>query len=54
MATINIHNQDCMIAMASMPDKAFELAIVDPPYGVNIGSKIAERERERESIRWRR
>lgn len=26
-------NQDCMIAMAAMPDKAFDLAIVDPPYG---------------------
>jgi DNA modification methylase len=24
---------DCMEAMREMPDKAFELAIVDPPYG---------------------
>lgn len=28
------HNLDCMAAMAAMPDKAFELAIVDPPYGL--------------------
>jgi site-specific DNA-methyltransferase (adenine-specific) len=29
-------NMDCMEAMAQMPDKAFDLAIVDPPYGINI------------------
>jgi len=33
--TINIHNQDCMEAMAKMEDNAFELAIVDPEYGQN-------------------
>lgn len=34
------HNMDCMEAMAKMPDKAFELAIVDPPYGIGEdGSK---------------
>ena len=27
-------NQDCMEAMAQMPDKAFDLAICDPPYGI--------------------
>jgi site-specific DNA-methyltransferase (adenine-specific) len=32
---IEIYNQDCMEAMAKMPDKAFDLAIVDPPYGIN-------------------
>lgn len=26
-----------MAGMAAMPDKAFDLAIVDPPYGINIG-----------------
>ena len=25
---------DCMAYMATLPDKAFELAIVDPPYGI--------------------
>lgn len=28
-------NRDCMEAMAEMPDKAFHMAIVDPPYGLN-------------------
>jgi site-specific DNA-methyltransferase (adenine-specific) len=35
---ITLHNMDCLEAMRGMPDKAFELAIVDPPYG--IGDKL--------------
>ena len=27
------YNQDCMEALREMPDKAFDLAVVDPPYG---------------------
>lgn len=27
------YNQDCLEAMKQMPDNAFDLAIVDPPYG---------------------
>ena len=30
---IEMLNCDCMDYMATLPDKAFELAIVDPPYG---------------------
>ena len=38
------HNMDCMEAMAQMEDNAFDLAIVDPPYGIgmdggNVGYK---------------
>ncbi len=29
------YNMDCMEAMRQMPDNAFDLAVVDPPYGVN-------------------
>ena len=29
------YNMDCMAAMREMPDKCFDLAVVDPPYGVN-------------------
>lgn len=28
-------NCDCMEYMKSLPDKAFDLAVVDPPYGIN-------------------
>jgi len=31
---INLYNLDCLPAMREMPEKAYELAIVDPPYNV--------------------
>ena len=31
---ITYTNEDCMIGMARYPDKYFELAIIDPPYGI--------------------
>jgi len=34
----NVFNIDCMIGMAEYPDKYFDLAVVDPPYG--LGKKI--------------
>jgi len=38
---INIYNRDCLEAMKEMPDNAFDLAIVDPPYGISMdGGKI--------------
>ena len=36
MAEINLHLGDCMEAMKQMPDKAYDLAIVDPPYGIDL------------------
>ena len=27
------YNADCLAAMREMPDNAFDLAVVDPPYG---------------------
>jgi len=38
MAVSEVYNEDCMIGMARYPDNYFELAIVDPPYG--IGKRI--------------
>jgi site-specific DNA-methyltransferase (adenine-specific) len=34
-----VKNIDCMVGMAEYPDKYFDLAVVDPPYGINIASK---------------
>jgi len=31
-----LYNADCMEAMKEIPDKYFELAICDPPYGIGI------------------
>lgn len=33
-------NGDCMEYMKSLPDKYFDLAIVDPPYGIGMDGKI--------------
>ncbi len=29
-----LYNMDCMEGMKQFPDKYFDLAIVDPPYGI--------------------
>lgn len=34
---LDIRNMDCMDLMAEFPDKHFDLAIVDPPYGIRVG-----------------
>ena len=34
-----IHNQDCLEAMKLMKDNQFDLAIVDPPYGIDADVK---------------
>ena len=39
MSTINLHNVDCMEYMAGLPDKTFDLAIVDPPYGIGMDNQ---------------
>lgn len=38
MLDFGFYNMDCMQGMAEFPDKYFDLAIVDPPYGINVGS----------------
>lgn len=37
---IELLNVDCMEYMKGLPDKAFDLAIVDPPYGINAASDV--------------
>ena len=36
-------NIDCMEYMRSLPDKAFDLAVVDPPYGDAMDSDSSNR-----------
>jgi len=36
---ITLINGDCMDYMATLADKAYDLAIVDPPYGIGMGNK---------------
>lgn len=37
------YNMDCMEYMRTLPDKAFDLAVVDPPYGIEKGFKATSR-----------
>jgi len=36
-----VYNLDCMVGMANTPDKFYDLAVVDPPYG--LGERLTER-----------
>ena len=33
-----VKNIDCMVGMAEYPDKYFDLAVVDPPYGLDLAN----------------
>jgi site-specific DNA-methyltransferase (adenine-specific) len=35
MAVSEVYLMDCMELMRQYPDKHFDLAVVDPPYGIN-------------------
>ena len=43
------YNMDCMEGMKQFPDKYFELAIVDPPYGININHNMGRRKGDKDS-----
>ena len=36
-------NENCMDVMARLADKSIDLAIVDPPYGINISQDLADK-----------
>lgn len=37
-----VYNQDCLEAMRQMDDKVFDLAIVDPPYGIGYDTALSK------------
>lgn len=41
-AEITLLHGDCMEYLRQCPDNAFDLAIVDPPYGINIGNGLGK------------
>ena len=45
--TIELLNIDCMEYMRGLPDKAFDLAIVDPPYGIGIAKNPVRQAHEK-------
>lgn len=46
---INIYNMDCMTALRDMPDKEYDLAIVDPPYGIGVNHSMGRRHGDKAS-----
>ena len=58
---IDLKNQDCLEAMRQMTDNQFDLAIVDPPYGIDVandsrfgkkGNKAAAKTKDYEKKDW--
>jgi len=47
MAITQAFNRDCMEAMREFPDNFFDLAIVDPPYGIDVNMNIGIRKGKR-------
>jgi site-specific DNA-methyltransferase (adenine-specific) len=54
MPKIELLNCDCMELMAKYPDNYFELAIVDPPYGIDAGNMGLGKGKGTDSREWNR
>ena len=44
-----VHLIDCVEFMRGLPDKAFDLAIVDPPYGIGVNINMGRRKGDKKS-----
>jgi site-specific DNA-methyltransferase (adenine-specific) len=49
MALSEVFNMDCLEGMKQCPDKYFDLAIVDPPYGIGINHNMGRRKGDKKS-----
>jgi site-specific DNA-methyltransferase (adenine-specific) len=49
--SVRFHNVDCMEFMKTIPDNFYDLAIVDPPYGISINESIGRRKGDKHSGR---
>jgi len=50
-----VTNEDCMEGMARYPDKYFDLAIVDPPYGIQINANMGlkkGKKKKHSNVKW--
>ena len=44
-----VYNMDCIAGMKEYPDKYFDLAIVDPPYGIGVNHNMGRRKGDKNS-----
>ncbi len=42
MLDFGFYNMDCLEGMKQIPDKFFDLAICDPPYGIGYDTQVKE------------
>lgn len=52
---ITLYNADCMDILRELPDKQFDLAIVDPPYGISVNPNMGIRRgqsKRHKNIKW--
>jgi len=47
MAEINFYNIDCIEFMKTKPNNYYDLAIVDPPYGINVNMNMGKKKGEK-------
>jgi len=47
--SVELLHMDCMDYMKDLPDNAFDLAIVDPPYGINVNISMGRRKGQKHS-----
>ena len=48
-AVSELYNMDCVEGMKHYPDNYFDLAICDPPYGININNSMGRRKNQKRS-----
>tara|TARA_R110000787_G_scaffold38835_1_gene97656 strand:- start:42 stop:674 length:633 start_codon:yes stop_codon:yes gene_type:complete len=46
---LNLRRMDCMELMKEYPDNHFDLAVVDPPYGINVNVSMGRRKGDKKS-----
>ncbi len=51
---INLYNKDCMLALKEFKDNQFDLAIVDPPYGISFeeGGQYFKKKNKSKGKKW--
>lgn len=49
MLDFGYYCMDCMDGMKQFPDKYFDLAVVDPPYGISINNNMGRRKGDKQS-----
>jgi site-specific DNA-methyltransferase (adenine-specific) len=48
---IQLLNADCISEMKKFPDKYFDLAVVDPPYGISINANLGQAKGKRKRFK---